>query len=213
MTDIDTAKAVRQFPRPAQRGEGQGEGFVQSMLVGRGSRRATFATTSNRQTKSQSQRKTTTLIFLRHTPFSVKKGLIAAVVISLLCTALGGCSDKRVLEQHEKLYLQVIERLKTGELKTGGAGDIQLPPELRSASVDGEVCVSQPSTNQMIVVFKTWRGKGANMEGFLYSEKPLSEDEIGKDYYGSSVIPIAGIEIVLEHRITPNWYRVNYRLD
>jgi hypothetical protein len=143
----------------------------------------------------------------------MNKHLITSATITLFCAFLAGCTDKHMLEQRETLYLQVIERLKTGELKDGNSGIVQLPAQLRAASVDGEVWFSQPNTNQMIVVFKTWNGKGSNMEGFLYSAQPLSEDEIGKDYYGNSVIPIAAIDIVLDHRINPTWYRVSYRLD
>ncbi len=79
--------------------------------------------------------------------------------------------------------------------------------------MDGEIYISRPSTNQLLVVFKTWRGKGLNMEGYFYATKPLSAAEINTDYYGHSVVAVGPMDLVLEKKLDANWYRVSHKLD
>ena len=137
-----------------------------------------------------------------------------------------GCGADSGFKSNRPLYERVIQGVQIGQIKTDQEKGIQipqgsvrlpssaqLPPDLREASVGGEIYVSRPSTNQLLVVFKTWRGKGFNMEGYLYAAKPLSAAEITKDYYGHSVVVIGPMEFVLEKQLDPNWYRVSYKLD
>jgi hypothetical protein len=151
----------------------------------------------------------------------------------LMLTAAGfaligcvGCGADSALKSNRSLYERVIQRVQKGEIKTDQEKGVQIPPgsvrlpstaqlpsDLREASVDGEIYVSRPSTNQLLVVFNTWRGKGSNMEGYLYAAKPLSTAEISKDYYGHSVVVIGPMELVLEKQLEPSWYRVSYKLD
>jgi hypothetical protein len=79
--------------------------------------------------------------------------------------------------------------------------------------VDGEVYVLRSSPGQLVVVFKTWRGKGFNMEGYLYAAKPLTTTEITKDYYARPVLLLGPMELVLEKQLETNWYRVSHKLD
>ena len=137
-----------------------------------------------------------------------------------------GCGADSAFKSNRPLYERVIQRVQKGEIKTDQEKGVQippgsvrlpstaqLPPDLGAASVGGEIYVSRASTNQLLVVFKTWRGKDFNMEGYLYAAKPLSAAEITKDYYGHSVVVIGPIDLVLEKQLDPNWYRVSYKLD
>jgi hypothetical protein len=147
-------------------------------------------------------------------------------VLSFIVLVCAGCGPGDGFERNQRIYRRVIERVQNGEIKTDEekgvkipSGSIrlpcsaQLPSSLLAATVDGEVYVSRPSAAQLIIVFKTWKGKGFNMVGFLYAAKPLSGAEITKDYYGHSVVVIGPMELVLEKQLDPNWYRVSHKLD
>ncbi|MGD0262748.1 MAG: hypothetical protein ABSD29_23525 [Verrucomicrobiota bacterium] len=152
--------------------------------------------------------------------------LLTLAVVGLVLLGWVGCSADSGFKGNRPLYEQVIQGLRKGEIKTEQEKGVQipegsvrlpisarLPSVFQAASVGGEIYVSRPSTNQLLVVFKTWRGKGFNMEGFLYAAQPLSGAEITKDYYGHSVIVIGPMELVLEKQLDLNWYRVSYELD
>lgn len=89
----------------------------------------------------------------------------------------------------------------------------RLPSDLWAASVDGEVYVYHSSAGKLVVVFKTWRGKGFNVEGFLYTTEPFGSTDITSNSYGHSIFIMNPIELTLEKKINSNWYRVSYRLD
>jgi hypothetical protein len=135
--------------------------------------------------------------------------LLIIVIGFLACI---GCRTDSVFVKNKPIYLQVIERVEKGDIKPDASGAAQLPADLRDASVDGEVYVLYPSPAQLLIVFKTWRGKGYNMQGFLYARTPL-ESEIERDYYGNSVVIIGPLELTLEDKLEPSWYRVSHRLD
>ncbi len=115
--------------------------------------------------------------------------------------------------KHKPLYEQTISRLQSGTIRPDSSGRARLPTDLQTASVDGEILVSQPSTNEIVVVFKTWCGKGENMEGFLYANPPLGESATQSDYYGKPVISVGPVEVTLDKEIDPNWHKVSYKLD
>ena len=87
-----------------------------------------------------------------------------------------GCGTDSAFKSNRPLYEKVIQRVQKGEIKSDQEKGVQvppgsvrlpsiaqLPPDLRESSVDGEIYVSRPSNNQLLVVFKTWSGKGNNM--------------------------------------------------
>lgn len=143
----------------------------------------------------------------------MRKNLLNALVIALACAFACGCGENSVLNKNKPLYEQTIIRLQSGVLKPDEDGTVKLPPDLQVASVDGEIYVSRFSTNQIIVVFKTWRGKGNNMEGFLYAVPHVAKAAAKKDYYGKSVISIGPVELALEKQLDANWHKVSYKLD
>jgi hypothetical protein len=124
-----------------------------------------------------------------------------------------GCEQRSLLRKNRGLYDSVIAHVQAGALATNRSEPFQLPQEFAEASVDGEIYVSRPSTNQILVVFKTWRGKGRNMEGLLYASPTLPKQLLNRDTYGHSVVLVGGAELVVEKEMERNWYKVSYRLD
>lgn len=136
------------------------------------------------------------------------------LVALLTLAALTACSDGNIPKSKKSLFLKIIDQVQTGAIKEDASNVIRLPPDMKEASIDGELFISRPSTNeQLIVVFKTWQGKGNNMEGFLYAAMPLTNNEIKKDYYGQPVVSVNSIDLTLEKKLETGWYKISYRLD
>ena len=110
-------------------------------------------------------------------------------------------------------YTAVIEQITNLELQVSSQGLISLPPDLKSASANGQVWVQRIPPSNLLIAFPTWIGKGFNMRGFLYAQLPLSEQEIYSDYYGNNAINIGLTEVVLVKQIDEHWYTVERTLD
>src|SRR5579864_5746954 len=95
-----------------------------------------------------------------------KVGLALLGSVALLFVAR--TAYRHALGRRNQLYMAVIAGLKSGKIGTNPAGTVSLPPNLNSASVGGEVYVSSRPDGLLLVAFKTWRGKGRNMQGFLF---------------------------------------------
>jgi hypothetical protein len=152
------------------------------------------------------------------------RGFVSAVGSVLLICA--GCSETSMSKSDQNLYLQVIARIKSGEIKTDGEKGIQpsaestrlaqsasLPSDLQKVSSDGQIYIFRPSPSQLLVVFKTWQGKGFNMEGWLYAAVPFGPHDTSKDAYGKSVVTLGPMDFALEKPVNTNWYHVSYKLD
>jgi hypothetical protein len=149
-----------------------------------------------------------------------------SVISSLLLLVCQGCSGVGMSKSDQILYNQVISRIKSGEIKTDEEGGITppaagvrlpqsatLPSDLQAASTNGEIYIFRPSRNQLLVVFSTWRGKGFNIEGYLYTAVPLEPQDTSKDGYGKKVITLGPMDLALDEQLNTNWYRVSYKLD
>jgi hypothetical protein len=149
------------------------------------------------------------------------------LVFCLLLLICSGCNKHDAFTTNQRLYNRVVDRVQSGEIKadtkergvtshpgsTYLAQSVILPPDLKSASVNGEIYIFRTSPSQLFIIFSTWRGKGFNMEGFLYAAAPLTPPDIGKNSYGRKVVFLGPMELSLDQRLNANWYRVSYNLD
>jgi hypothetical protein len=126
---------------------------------------------------------------------------------------MSACNGRPVFKQNRAICLKSIGYLQQQQMKTNWTGVVQLPAELHKASVDGEILVSSTYSNMFLVVFKTWRGKGSNMEGWLFASRPLIEPDVQKNYYGQKTVTVNGVDLVLGDQFDTNWFEVSYRLD
>jgi hypothetical protein len=59
------------------------------------------------------------------------KNPIIRSIVGLIYILMAGCGDQGMLKEKEKIYLQVVERLKTGELKTDKSGTVNFRRNFR----------------------------------------------------------------------------------
>jgi hypothetical protein len=114
---------------------------------------------------------------------------------------------------HRSDYETVIRKVLDGKLRADERGVLQLPPELASASQNGRIYISQKARGATLLVFSTWIGKGYNLRGFLYASQPLTGEDFYHDYDGNQVIEVGPTELVVEEKLSENWYAVARSMD
>jgi hypothetical protein len=138
-----------------------------------------------------------------------------AVGAAILLASQMGCGSDRSFGKKKESYEQVLSAIQSGQIdSTSVANDVtQLPPEFRNVTEGGAIYLARSETTNLIVVFPTWRGKGKNVEGHLYSSAGLPNSMLNTNYYGQPAIRVNGLDLTLDERIEANWYKVSYRLD
>jgi hypothetical protein len=131
------------------------------------------------------------------------KRLVVASILILSLNACAGSSDLRKFQAF----------VSAADLKGLKTGSVPLPADQKSLTADGNIYVDKAHHASVIIIFDTWVGKGANMEGYLYSSKPLTNADLTKDYYGEAVIELFGIQYVITKTADPHWYAVEFHLS
>ena len=115
---------------------------------------------------------------------------------------------------HQKAASQAVAQIVNGTLKPAPNGVVTLPPALASASLDGKAYVTVDSTGVTWVLFQTWRGKGANLRGYVYhSNTAPSPPPATVKILGPAITVTQLIDYNVESQEGPNWYRVSWDLD
>ena len=127
--------------------------------------------------------------------------LPAALTVCLLLTACGQAVAPAAREK-------IAQDLQTGKLKPDAQGVVRLPPDSANASIGGRAFITTNRTGSSWVLLRTWRGKGANLEGYLYAPgQPLkvgSEVDVTTDAGGV----IVTAEVTIKRAREASWYAV-----
>lgn len=141
---------------------------------------------------------------------------VVLVVTATALLAAGGCQRRSTpaseLARRRGVYAVIVTGLQKGELVPDASGTVALPKGLIAASVDGQVLVASRS-DLLLVVFKTWRGKACNMQGFLFASRPLQQADMRKDYYGNNTVLVGPAPLTVSGQLEPNWYLVTRSED
>jgi hypothetical protein len=140
----------------------------------------------------------------------MKFQMIIAAVLGTT-SAFIGCSNPTT--KFEPIVQQVID----GSLKPNRDGVITVPKEFDEITTNNEAYFEQKSDGRVLILFPTWRGRGDDLEGYLYCSGELLET----DYYAidwgeggaQRHFTVAGRDMLTVEPLTPNWYKVVRRLD
>lgn len=144
------------------------------------------------------------------------KQLIKASLLAFVIFVISSCQEQPF---NKELLNNVVNRVLSGELKEGNDGIVLLPTDLQSASVDGKVTVVRPDAKQTMIIFRTFIGRGNDMNGFLYTTIPLQKEQlnlvpgIDPNSKESLRIKINGLLYSLGAELDPHWHRLYYGQD
>jgi hypothetical protein len=138
--------------------------------------------------------------------------LIFVVAVCLLYWLLFGETSFRQSSAGD-----VAAQILNKSLVPNAAGVVKLPPPLASNSCDGKVYVTVHPTGTTWILFPTWRGKGANLRGYLYRSTPSTGPPPAQiSVTGPNVAGptwSASCQYTIESQLSPNWYRILFDLD
>jgi hypothetical protein len=165
----------------------------------------------------------------RLVPFSALAISALAVVYVWFASSfwggLFGLTPPLILKQPG--YLAVVKDLKSGRLVIGTKprlgywhgtapkNQVDLPPSYQS--IAPKVYAERRPDGRLFVLFATWLGRGADLNGYLYCSRPLTPGDFFPADWGSGgvrqQIHLCGISYLEPQHIRGPWYRVLRRLD
>jgi hypothetical protein len=152
-----------------------------------------------------------------------RPALLAGVLLAALVAAAAVMwwNAARQDRRREAVATEVL----AGRLRPDAAGVVTLPAEFAAASVDGRVYVTRMPDGLTFVLFPSWRGKGSNLRGHLYTsayccfeaQSPAEEGGLPTVELIGPAVPPAGtaakIEVSVERRLDRHWLRVSRSKD
>jgi hypothetical protein len=147
---------------------------------------------------------------------SMRTAALAAVVLFLL----GGgyvawsCYDVPALSR----YTPVLAMLASNQLEPDSQGVLDLSTQFPGLTPRNHAYFTRRSDGSFVVMFPTYYGEGVEVEGLLYTSRPLQDQDL---HYRVSVIHFnqqviaAGTytDLLLEKRINPSWYHVSCKMQ
>ena len=131
--------------------------------------------------------------------------LLAAVALLSGCEA----AESGSLPKSRTAAAQIAK----GVLTANAQGVVALPASLSSATVDGRAYVTTKAGGRRWILFRTWRGKAANLRGYLYTAGDAPA--IGSDV--SVTTDIAGViapaEVTVDSALGNSWYKGSRSMD
>jgi hypothetical protein len=75
-------------------------------------------------------------------------------------------------------FAPVVADLMSGRLRPDSHGNVVLPRRYSSLTRGGQANYLRKNNGLVLILFPTWRGKGPDLRGYLYHNKPLSKADI-----------------------------------
>ena len=116
---------------------------------------------------------------------------------------------------------RVARAVVSGGIYEDRRGVYRLPPGWGGLTVDGNAYVTRKSDGLVLIMFPTWRGKGGECVGYLYSSRPITERDIhrGDPTHPSMLLlcpdPDADrqtsmLEVGMEDVPDPSWRKISH---
>ena len=146
------------------------------------------------------------------TGMSSKSPLFVCIVIAIMASMCTGP------KQSMKQFDEIVQAYLAGNL-VEEKGLIHLSSDLSSATQDGCVYITHAPWGTALL-FITWRGKGSNLRGYVYSKELANVAPAdGKAFTTEMIGPVIWaklpelMELQLEHSDSADWYRASRSLD
>jgi hypothetical protein len=126
--------------------------------------------------------------------------LLMAIMLVGGCKPAAKTESGEAIVDYNKLRMDVVKAVQSGELKPDADGVVALPEKWADVSQNGEVYTMVSPDLGLLVAFKTMRGRGFG-QGVLYTEKALAN--------GASTVSAGALTLTVVGKTSSHWYRVN----
>lgn len=110
-------------------------------------------------------------------------------------------------------YGRVLDELHKGTLKTPSLPVVMLPQRYAGLTPRETIYVERRPNGQLLVLFPTWYGRGADLQGYLYTSAPLAGTDFTVRPDGIREISACGFDYLMTEDVQDNWYAVIRRMD
>lgn len=135
------------------------------------------------------------------------KTFTAFLTVVAVISLLSGCGKSKQeappWNDYGSAREEVIRRVQKGEIKPDESAAVVLPPDVRGASADGKIYISNDPTSGWLIVFNLANAQPNTIQGLLHAERSLTPK--------SGKIRAGPVELFLDRRIDDHWYQVSYR--
>jgi hypothetical protein len=112
-------------------------------------------------------------------------------------------------------YAPVIADLASGRLNDDGSGRIDLAKSFPGLTPQDEIFITHHPDGSFVVLFPNYYDKGPIIAGFMYTSRPLTEQDIHSRQLGvgleQQIIAVGHWrKLVINRKLDGHWYRVSY---
>lgn len=139
----------------------------------------------------------------------MKRNLSLLLALPALLAGCVGSSERGSLPKARKAAAQIAK----GTLTADAQGVVTLPAGLAGASTDGRAYVTTMPSGKQWILFCTWRGKGANLTGWLHTAGDTPAVGSDVSVITDRVHEIGPAEVTIESALGKSWYKVSRSMD
>jgi hypothetical protein len=137
--------------------------------------------------------------------------MIRFITLIGMVIAATGCSSRTAK------FEPILSDIQSGALAPQANGAVGLPQKFAGATPKNEIFVEKKPDGSLFVLFPTWYGRGADLDGILYCSRALQPP----DYYTMDWGPggkhqhlaVGGCDLLTVHAYKSHWYIVSRRVD
>jgi hypothetical protein len=93
---------------------------------------------------------------------------IVIILVLIVLSAVAFMILGRCVPAERAQYMSVIEELREGSISPDAEGMVPLPTKYRGLVVRDAIYAGRLRDGRLVVLFPTWYGRGADLEGYVY---------------------------------------------
>jgi hypothetical protein len=137
--------------------------------------------------------------------------MLRAILFLSVSLLISGCQPRYAK------FEPVVKDIQAGVVLAPTNGTLQLPLRFAGVTHKGEVFAEWRADGRLMILFPTWCGRGADLEGLLYCSGVLESSDFYTIDWGAAGkvkhIDVRGRDMLIVHDYRPHWYFVRRRLD
>ena len=148
---------------------------------------------------------------------SNRVGVLSVIIVAVALTAICAGWFYFAVASPSK-FQPIVDSLTSGPLKAAPSGMVSTANDFAGVVVRDEIFITRRSDGSLLALFPTYRNKGTDIGGLLYTSRPLRDADTYPQAAGLNIdkrrIDVGGQrKLNIDKRIDANWYRVSYGLE
>lgn len=146
--------------------------------------------------------------------------LVCGFVLTIFATQLNSAFGFIGPSLNSRLtgYQSIIADINSGAIVPNASGACTLPNTFDGVTPRGEVFTATTPTGSTVILFPTWYGRGADVDGYIHSSAPLAAGDFSTIDWGSGGnvqqhLDVGSVDSLSVSPVSGTWYWGSRRLD